>query len=103
MKAIEDWATQKQTEDWQMAAIKQRMRWGIGKEVSEGDFDEALNNVLGIKLSGYADQQKLNAQAQREAEEAKAQREARAQEDARSKTMEQQLAEAPAPNPQKEG
>lgn len=95
MKAIEDWAAQKQTADWLMAAAKQRMRWGIGKQVSEGEFDEAVAGVQGIRLSGYPDQQMLQAQLEAQAKADAEQRDARRREAEGAKTLEQQIAEAP--------
>lgn len=96
MKTIEEWAEQKGTADWQMAAAKHRAKWGAGRQVSEGDFDTAVAEAGGIKLSGYADQQRLTDEMKRQAEEAKAQQDAQKREADMSKTTEQQLAETTA-------
>ena len=102
-KTIEDWAAQKGTPDWLMAAAKYRSKWGQGREVSEGDFDAAVAEAGGIKLSGYADQQKLQKELERESADEQAQREARQREEQGAKTLQEQIAEQPATTETKEG
>jgi hypothetical protein len=54
-KTIEEWAKQKGTADWKLAAAKVHQKgWGVGKEVEESTFDKAIKAVEEIKLYAYA-------------------------------------------------
>ena len=51
LKAIEEWAKVKGTEEWLLAATKAAHKWGIGKEVSESEFAAALDKTLNLKMN----------------------------------------------------
>lgn len=38
--------------DWILAAVRQHMRWGEGREVSAADFEAAVAEVRGLQLGG---------------------------------------------------
>lgn len=92
---IEEWAQQKNVADWLLAAAKTRMRWAQGREVSEADFDKGVSETLGLRLSGYADQDKAAEEMKRQVADAQQQRQAQAEEAARSQTLEAQVAATP--------
>lgn len=54
LKAIEVWASEKNTADWLLAATKTKHQWGQGKEVDEATFDAAVEATGNIKLHAYA-------------------------------------------------
>lgn len=49
--AIEAWAEAKKTPDWHLAATKAAKKWGMGKEVSESEFDAAVAFTLALKIN----------------------------------------------------
>lgn len=50
LKPIEYWCASKKMDPAIMAAVKAVKHWGIGKEVSEADFDEAVDMTLNLKI-----------------------------------------------------
>ena len=49
-RAVEDWAKDKGTEAHWLAAARNFFRWGLGREVSELDYDAAIAAVQTIPL-----------------------------------------------------
>lgn len=47
---IEDLAKRLETQDWVMAALKVRHKWGIGQLVTEAKFKEAVKGFLEMPL-----------------------------------------------------
>jgi hypothetical protein len=54
-----DWAAQRWPDEnerrrhaWVLAAVKQHMRWGAGKEVSAAELTAAADEVLGLTIGG---------------------------------------------------
>ena len=43
LRAFEDWAFAKQLEPWKVRAAKEMHRWPLGQEMSEADFDKAVD------------------------------------------------------------
>jgi hypothetical protein len=50
-----DWAAHKETVAWAFAGAKQAMRdvWVIGRDVSEGDFDKAIDAVMNLRFGSH--------------------------------------------------
>jgi hypothetical protein len=42
VKTAEEWAAEKKIEGWKFAAAKAGNAWPVGKELSEEDFDDAV-------------------------------------------------------------
>ena len=54
MKTIEAWAEAKDIPDWLLAAAKASTQgWGVGREVSEADFDQVIEATRGLKFGAY--------------------------------------------------
>ncbi len=54
MKPIEKWAEEKGVEAWWLAGAKHMHRWAEGKEVSESDFDEAIDAIKNLRVTDPA-------------------------------------------------
>lgn len=52
-KTVEDWARDKGTADWQVAAARASNRWPQGHELSEADYDAAVTGMAEIQM-GYS-------------------------------------------------
>lgn len=50
MKTVEQWKIEKKTKAWLFAATKFRLSWGVGKELSEADYDAAMKATAGIRI-----------------------------------------------------
>lgn len=50
-KTAEDWAKEKQTADWQFGAAKAMQRWGTGKELSEAEYQAAIEEAGNAKMT----------------------------------------------------
>lgn len=48
-RPVEDWRIEKGTPDWLFAAAKLGMRWAIGQQVTEADYDAAIARVRGLR------------------------------------------------------
>lgn len=59
LKPFEEWATAKNTPDWHLAGLVADQKWPAGREVSEKQFDTALEVMLNAPLG--ADTLALNA------------------------------------------
>jgi hypothetical protein len=46
LKPFEQWAAEKGTADWQLAALKAFKNYPDGREVSAAEFDKALTEAL---------------------------------------------------------
>tara|TARA_B100000683_G_scaffold234582_1_gene237854 strand:- start:1121 stop:1318 length:198 start_codon:yes stop_codon:yes gene_type:complete len=42
---VEDLASKQGVPAWELAALRQGMNWADGKQVTQGDFDTALNRL----------------------------------------------------------
>lgn len=58
-KAFEKWADERWPDPierkknaWVLAAVKAHTRWGEGREVTQSDFDAAVEQVMGLSLGG---------------------------------------------------
>lgn len=49
-RAVEDWAKDKGTEFYWLAAARNAFRWGLGREISEVYYDAAIAAVQNISL-----------------------------------------------------
>lgn len=49
-KSYDKWAEEKKTPAWLLAAAKAYHRWDMGTQLSEGDFDAALDQVSNLPL-----------------------------------------------------
>jgi hypothetical protein len=47
---IEKWAEQKQLPAWEFAAAKAHESWPLGFEVTEEEFDQAVQAACGVAL-----------------------------------------------------
>ena len=47
---VETWAEQKKVSAWQFAAAKAHEAWPQGLEVTEEEFDQAIQSACGIAL-----------------------------------------------------
>lgn len=59
LKPFEQWFTEKHptpreqaNNGWILAAVRAHTRWGQGREVSEADFNTAVEEVCGLKIGG---------------------------------------------------
>lgn len=50
LKPFEQWAEAKKTPDWLLAATKASADWPMGREVTETEFDEAVDRALNLKM-----------------------------------------------------
>lgn len=46
------WANEKKTPHWQLRGAECQQRWGIGQEVTEAQFDSAIELILNTKMGG---------------------------------------------------
>lgn len=42
IKTVEQWAAEKATPDWLLAAARAGNRWPVGRELTEQEFDAAI-------------------------------------------------------------
>jgi hypothetical protein len=50
LKPFEEWAAAKNTPDWHLAGLVADQKWPAGREVSERQFDTALEVMLNAPL-----------------------------------------------------
>ena len=51
-KPAEQWASEKHTPAWLLAAMRAHEQWPLGRDLTEGEFDEACR-VVGQHRLGY--------------------------------------------------
>lgn len=48
-RSVEEWSKEKGTSEWAFAAAKHLLRWPIGQQVTEAEYDAAIARTLGIR------------------------------------------------------
>lgn len=49
-KRVEEWAQAKSTIDWQFAAAQAGHRWAIGTELTEAEYDAAIQRAAHVSM-----------------------------------------------------
>lgn len=50
LKPFETWAAEKKTPDWLLAAAAASHQWPIGREMTEAQFDAAVEAAANLKM-----------------------------------------------------